>query len=107
MKRTAPCFGIKRRTVGTISNQVIAFLIFQHAADAIAQVIVILDRDTTCLAREIVHPLLCLESSVTTTGQHLVNTASSRVIGSSQAESLQTGGVHCVDDDRGAAGLVN
>src|SRR5712692_8504779 len=99
MKSTASGSGIEGRIVRTIPNQVIASLIFQNAANAIAQVIVVFDGDTACLPGEIVQSLLCFESSDAATAQHLLNIAAPRVIGSSQAQGLQASCIHRVNHD--------
>src|SRR5262245_28288107 len=55
--------GIERRTVGTVANQIIALLIFHHAADSAAQIVRVSNRNASRLSREIVKTLLCFKCS--------------------------------------------
>ena len=68
MKSTASGLRIEGRIIGTIANQVIASLIFQHVPNAVAQVVVILDCNAAGLLSQIVQSLLRLKSSVATSG---------------------------------------
>ena len=69
MKRTPSAFEVEGRVVRPIANQIIAFLIFNHAPNTATQVVGIANRDTASLLREKIKTLLGFKDRVATIAQ--------------------------------------
>src|SRR2546421_9501891 len=96
MKHATTGFAIKCRLVRSVTNQVIALLIFHHPLDAAIQIVRVADGDPASLCGQIIKTFLHIESGVAAILQllrYLVirpgGVISGGVISGRQAESLQ------------------
>src|ERR1043166_8882747 len=98
---------VEGKFIGAITNQIKAFLIFQHASNAAAEIVGVANRNSTRLIGEIVEALLIVEGLIAALGNLILQIFGisrtshvvigvSQIIGRRDSERLQAHRIHGV-----------